>query len=85
MPAPRGRDARATSKALSSSNFYVAHPWRLTNLTAEKIVRHIMPELYDLRRDPKEMNNLAILPEFQGKVEEMKAQLFTWRQPSEGI
>jgi choline-sulfatase len=46
---------------------------------------HDMPELYNLRRDPKEMNNLAIQPEFKGKVDEIKAQLFAWHDPSKGI
>lgn len=42
-----------------------------------------IPELFNLREDPKEMRNLALLPEHKGKVEEMKAQLFAWRQPPE--
>jgi choline-sulfatase len=41
-----------------------------------------MPELYNLRRDPKEMRNLANAPEHRSKVEEMKAQLFTWHRPA---
>ncbi len=44
-----------------------------------------MPELYNLRLDPKEMNNLAIQPEFKAKVDEMKTQLFDWHNPSAGI
>ena len=42
-----------------------------------------IPELFNLREDPKEMRNLAALPEHRGKVEEMKAQLFAWYQPPE--
>jgi choline-sulfatase len=42
-----------------------------------------IPELFNLREDPKEMRNLAGLPEHKGKVEEMKAQLFAWHQPPE--
>jgi choline-sulfatase len=38
-------------------------------------------ELFNLREDPKEMHNLALLPEAKGKVEEMKGQLFTWHPP----
>jgi choline-sulfatase len=39
------------------------------------------PELYDLRRDPWEMQNLASVMEYRTKLEEMKAQLFAWHQP----
>ena len=39
------------------------------------------PELYNLRNDPQEMKNLAPLPEYKSKVEEMKAQLFAWHKP----
>jgi choline-sulfatase len=42
-----------------------------------------MAELYNLRADPKEMRNLALLPEYQAKVEEMRAQLFAWYRPPE--
>lgn len=44
-----------------------------------------MPELYDLSSDPEEMKNLAILPKYKGKVEEMKAQLFAWHRPQEAV
>ncbi|MDE3195698.1 MAG: sulfatase-like hydrolase/transferase [Acidobacteriota bacterium] len=44
---------------------------------------HDMPELYDLRRDPGEMSNLAIRPEYKGRVDEMKAKLFEWHRPPE--
>jgi choline-sulfatase len=37
-----------------------------------------MPELYNLRADPQEMRNLAMLPESKGIAEEMRAQLFAW-------
>jgi choline-sulfatase len=41
------------------------------------------PELYDLRKDPKEMRNLALEPASAAKVEEIKAQLFAWHKPEE--
>jgi choline-sulfatase len=44
---------------------------------------HDMPELYDLRRDPKEMRNLAMKPEFRSRAEELKAKLFAWYKPPE--
>lgn len=40
-----------------------------------------MPELYNMRADPQEMKNLAILPEYKGKVSEMREQLFRWYRP----
>jgi choline-sulfatase len=40
-------------------------------------------ELYDLRTDPDEMRNLASKPEFQGKVKELRNQLFAWYRPQE--
>ena len=42
-----------------------------------------MPELYNMRDDPKEMRNLAILPEHKGRVDDMTAQLFNWHRPAE--
>ena len=40
------------------------------------------PELYDLKRDPREMHNLANLAEHKAKLEEMKAALFAWHRPA---
>jgi choline-sulfatase len=40
------------------------------------------PELYDLRRDPSEMRNLASDAGHRGRVEEMKGQLFAWHRPA---
>ncbi len=40
-----------------------------------------MPELYNLREDPKEMRNLALESAAAAKVAEMKAQLFAWHKP----
>ncbi len=41
-----------------------------------------MPELYDLRHDPDEMKNLALLPAHKGKADEMEAKLFAWHKPA---
>jgi len=40
-------------------------------------------ELYNLQTDPEEMKNLALLPEWKDKVEEMKQELFAWHVPEE--
>ncbi|HEX4751100.1 MAG TPA: sulfatase-like hydrolase/transferase [Bryobacteraceae bacterium] len=44
---------------------------------------HDMPELYNLRTDPKEMTNLALDPASKSTVERLKAQLFAWYKPPE--
>jgi choline-sulfatase len=44
---------------------------------------HDMPELYNLRRDPKEMTNLALQPEYRQHVAALKEKLFAWYRPPE--
>jgi choline-sulfatase len=44
---------------------------------------HDIAELYDLRTDPKEMNNLALKQEHAETLARMKAKLFAWYQPPE--
>ena len=41
-----------------------------------------MAEMYNLREDPSEMRNLALEPASEGKLAEMKAQLFAWHKPT---
>ena len=40
------------------------------------------PELYNLRDDPKEMKNLALLPAYKTRAEELQQKLFAWHKPS---
>jgi choline-sulfatase len=42
-----------------------------------------MPELYDMKRDPEEMTNLALQPEHRDRAEQMKRELFAWYTPPE--
>jgi choline-sulfatase len=42
-----------------------------------------MPELYNLELDPQEMTNLALLPAYRDKSEEMRQELFAWHVPEE--
>ena len=42
-----------------------------------------MPELYNLRDDPREMRNLAMEPAHKGRLDEMQGRLFAWRRPAE--
>lgn len=44
---------------------------------------HDMPELYNLRTDPKEMDNLALRADHAGMVAELKEKLFSWYKPPE--
>jgi choline-sulfatase len=44
---------------------------------------HDMPELYNLRSDPKEMNNLALLPAHHDTVAQLQETLFAWYKPPE--
>jgi len=44
---------------------------------------HDIAELYNLREDPEEMRNLAAMPEYRGKVEELKGQMLAWYRPPE--
>lgn len=43
-----------------------------------------MPELYNLRADPREMRNLAVEPQHKDKLQEMQGRLFAWYRPPEG-
>ena len=42
-----------------------------------------MAELFNLRDDPREMKNLALMPEYGSKLEELKSHLFQWYKPPE--
>jgi choline-sulfatase len=44
---------------------------------------HDIPELYDLRTDPKEMTNLGLDPAHKDTVEKLRAELFAWYKPPE--
>jgi choline-sulfatase len=44
---------------------------------------HDMAELYDLRTDPQEMNNLALAPGHAKTVARLQEKLFAWYRPSE--
>ena len=41
-----------------------------------------MAQLFNLHADPQEMKNLALLPQYKNRVEEMKSRLFKWYRPS---
>jgi choline-sulfatase len=45
--------------------------------------RNDMPELYDLQADPSEMKNLAMLPAYKARAQEMQERLFAWHRPAQ--
>jgi N-acetylglucosamine-6-sulfatase len=42
-------------------------------------------ELYDLKVDPDEMHNLIDEPEHQGRIKEMREQLYSWLERTDGM
>ncbi len=42
---------------------------------------HDLPELYDLKSDPEELNNLAADPQHAAIANELRAQLLDWHRP----
>jgi len=44
---------------------------------------HDTPELFNLREDPDELHNLAGVPQWASKMEDLKAQLLAWHRPPE--
>jgi choline-sulfatase len=83
-------DLRTPSRTRETSVF---SEYNLENYRAKYMLRrgdykymfwaNDIAELYDLRTDPKEMKNLALMPEHQSKVAELKAELFAWHKPTE--
>jgi choline-sulfatase len=50
-------------------------PWKYVHHTAPDAAHPIERELYDLRADPGELDNLAVRPEQAGRIEELHAAL----------
>ena len=42
-----------------------------------------LAELYDLKQDPAEMDNLALNPQHRAAAEKLKSELFAWYRPPE--
>jgi choline-sulfatase len=83
-------DLRAPAKTRDTT---VYAEYNLRNPRAKYMIRsgdwkynfytHDIAELYNLRDDPQEMHNLAALPQFKAKGEELKARIFAWYRPPE--
>jgi choline-sulfatase len=61
-----------------------AHPGSMIRHGDYKYIYYLndMPQLYNLRTDPNELKNLALLPRYLEKAREMQQRLFAWHQPS---
>lgn len=83
----RARAELVENVVFAENNLNTRHASYMIRIGDYKYCHYLnaMPELYNLRLDPEEMNNLAIKPEFKAKVDEMKAQLFAWHNPPAGV
>ena len=96
IPMPAGLDGESFVRDLReparTRDTTVYAEYNLANNRAKEMIRRgefkynyyksDTPELYDLRRDPAEVNNLADTKEYAGKVDEMRSQLFAWHKPA---
>jgi choline-sulfatase len=91
LDAPSIREQVANPKAVRSEPIFAEYD--LGRPRAKYMIRdgdlkytfwtHDIAELYDLKADPKEMNNLALKNEHTATAERLKAKLFAWYQPRE--
>jgi choline-sulfatase len=93
----KGKDSHSFAQDLrtpgTTRDTTVFSEYNLRNPRAKYMVRrgdwkynfytHDTPELFNLKDDPQELRNLALVPEFKAKAEELKAQLFAWYKPPE--
>jgi choline-sulfatase len=96
IPAPTGIDGTSFVSSLrepdrteettifAEHGLTLAHPAYMIRRGDYKYCYYVndTPELYNLRTDPDEMKNLALLPAYKGKVKEMQERLFRWHRPS---
>ncbi len=77
IPVPEGLDGEPLTP-------YLQDPQRVTKQTAPVFSQYAAdtPELYNLRDDPQEMNNLAESRLHKPRVEELKSELLTWSNPA---
>jgi choline-sulfatase len=50
--------------------------WKYSHYTSDT------PELYNLRDDPHEMNNVALLPAYKPRMESLRSELLQWSDPA---
>jgi choline-sulfatase len=97
VPVSSPLDGESFSKQLRRPESLTSGPvfaeYNLGNPKAKYMIRdgdwkytfwtHDIPELYNLKTDPKEMSNLAARREHQDDVANLKQKLFSWHKPSE--
>lgn len=97
VPVPPGLDGKSFVSDLrepaATRDTTVFSEYNLRNTRAKYMIRrgdwklnyftHDISELFNLREDPGEMKNLALVPHYKDKMEELKAQLFAWYKPPE--
>lgn len=74
------KDAKAILIALRE-----CHQVGTLNQAQQLLFREVRPneELYDIRNDPHEVNNLADDPAFAGKLKELRGRLDTWMEETD--
>ncbi|MEO7146047.1 MAG: sulfatase-like hydrolase/transferase [Bryobacteraceae bacterium] len=97
IPAPSGLDGESLAGDLHNSHrtrdTTVYSEYALASKGAKAMIRHgdykyinyshdAPDEMFNLRDDPREMNNLAIQPAFSARADELKSKLFAWHRPA---
>ena len=96
LPTPEGIDGSSFVASLrepgrtrettvfAENNLPSRHPGSMIRHGDYKYCYYVddMPELYNLRTDPNEMKNLALLPAYKAKAQEMQERLFAWHRPA---
>lgn len=99
LPVPRGLDGESLRADMRepgrTRDTTVFSEFNLRKPAAKYMIRHgdfklnyyvnDIAELFDLKSDPKEMKNLAAIPRYKAKFDELKAQLFAWYTPPEKV
>ena len=79
--------AEIPSTVFAEINLRTRHPSAMIRQGRYKYCYSVddLDELFDLQDDPSEMKNLAAVPAFRQKRDEMNQQLFAWHRPDSEI
>lgn len=86
-PFLRDPGAEAATTVFAELGLKTQHPGAMIRQGRYKYSYYVgdLDELYDLHDDPEEMQNLAALPAYREKRDELKRQLFAWHRPESEI